>query len=68
MMSYRTDKLRIGTHKEDTHTHADAGNDNTWRPKLASDDKTAPTMKFPEFLAKFQKLPKFAEKKFNFPE
>ena len=32
-MSYRVDKLVIDT---DTHTHTDAGNDNTERPKLAS--------------------------------
>ena len=34
-MSYRVDKLVIDA-RTDTHTHTDAGNDNTRRPKLAS--------------------------------
>ena len=37
MMSYRADKLLIDARTDThTHTHTDAGNDNTWRPKLAS--------------------------------
>ena len=31
-MSYDTDKLGVDMH---THTHTDAGSDNTQRPKLA---------------------------------
>ena len=33
-MGYRADKLVIDA-RMDTHTQTDAGNDNTWRPKLA---------------------------------
>ena len=32
-MSFHMDNLGVDTH---THTEADAGNDKTWRPKLAS--------------------------------
>ena len=34
-MSYHADKLGVDAHAR-THTHTDAGNDNTRRPKLAS--------------------------------
>ena len=35
-MGYRANKLMIDA-RTDTHTQTDAGNDNTRRPKLASD-------------------------------
>ena len=36
-MIYGTDKLGVDRHiHTDTHRQTDAGNDNTWRPKLAS--------------------------------
>ena len=44
MVSYGMYKLGVDGHAQtdgrtDTYTQADAGNDNTWRPKLASDKK-----------------------------
>ena len=33
MLQYGADKVGVDAH---THTQMDAGNDNTWRPKLAS--------------------------------
>ena len=39
-MSYRADKHVITAHTDGrTDTQTDAGNDNTWRPKLASGKK-----------------------------